>query len=249
MSVDTAIIVPHYNHAALFTGLAPRLAATGLPLIVVDDGSEPAQLEAIRRLQTQHGFHLVTHEVNQGKGGAVMSGLREAAARGHAHALQVDADGQHNLDDIDRLRTESANHPQAMICGRPVFGDDIPAARRWGRKLTNGLVAVETLSRQVPDAMCGFRVYPLDTVVPLLDRYRPGRRMDFDVEILVMASWAGIPMRFVPTQVAYPEDGISHFHYLRDNLIMTGAHARLVVGMLVRSPMLAWRRITGGGGR
>lgn len=241
-----AIVVPHYNHAALFTALVPRLLETGYPLIVVDDGSDPDQRAAVRALAQAHGFHLVVHEDNQGKGGAVMTGLREAAARGYRHALQVDADGQHDLGDIDALCAESGRAPAAMVCGRPVFGDDIPASRRWGRKLTNGLVVVETWSGSIPDAMCGFRVYPLASVVPLLARHRPGRRMDFDVEVLVLASWAGIPMRFVPTRVVYPEDGVSHFHYLRDNVIMTLAHTRLVLGMLWRSPKLAWRALSGG---
>ncbi|KAA9131397.1 glycosyltransferase family 2 protein [Marinihelvus fidelis] len=245
MTYRYAIVVPHYNHAALFEKLAPRLLDTGLPLIVVDDGSDAEQRQAIVALGKNLGFHVALHEENQGKGGAVMTGLRVALDRGYSHALQVDADGQHDLGDIGTLLATSAEAPEAMICGRPVFGDDIPASRRWGRKLTNGLVVLETWSRQVPDAMCGFRVYPLARVVPLLDRHRPGRRMDFDVEVLVLASWAGLPMRFVPTRVVYPEDGVSHFHYLRDNVVMTLAHTRLVIGMLLRSPMLAWRRLRG----
>lgn len=245
MSFRPVLLVPHYNHAALFGALLPKLAAAGLPMVVVDDGSSDEQRRAVQALAAAHAFRLVAHERNQGKGAAVMTGLRAASDAGFSHALQVDADGQHDTADIGRLLAAAEAHPESLVCGQPVFGDDIPASRRWGRKLTNVLVALETWLRQVPDAMCGFRVYPLASVVTLIAATSPGQRMDFDVEVLVRACWRGIPLRVVPTRVRYPAGGVSHFNYLRDNAIISAMHARLMVGMLLRSPALLYRRLRG----
>jgi hypothetical protein len=93
--------------------------------------------------------------------------------------------------------------------------------------------------------MCGFRVYPLNEVLEICDSARLGSRMDFDPEILVRAVWAGIALKYVPVKVNYPEHGTSHFHYLRDNLLISWMHTRLITGMLLRMPLLLrqmWRR-------
>jgi hypothetical protein len=95
--------------------------------------------------------------------------------------------------------------------------------------------------------MCGFRLYPLRTVLEVVDRDGVGRRMDFDVELLVKLVWRGRVLRWIDTQVAYPADGISHFRMLYDNLRLAGMHVRLVLGMLWRAPVLIYRRMRGGG--
>ncbi len=136
-------------------------------------------------------------------------------------------------------------HPDAIICGEPQFDESISPLRYYGRYLTHSLVWLETLSFDIRDAMCGFRLYPLESMVELVDRVNIGSRMAFDPEILVRASWAGVPTRFVPVRVHYPEGGASHFHYLRDNALITWMHTRLIAGMLLRSPCLILRRARG----
>jgi hypothetical protein len=91
--------------------------------------------------------------------------------------------------------------------------------------------------------MCGFRVYPLAPVLKLLDSTRLGSRMDFDVEVLVRLYWRGQPMRWLDTRVSYPLDGVSHFRLFYDNVLMVRLQAMLLAGMLLRLPLLLWRKL------
>lgn len=242
--VDPCAVIPVFEHGQTVGRVVDAAQGCGLRVILVDDGSSAdcaRILDAIA--QGDSGITLLRHPANRGKGAAVQTGLRAAAALGHSHALQVDADGQHALGDIPRLLAESRSSPNAVVCGMPIFGEDAPRSRRVGRRLTNFWVSVHTWSTAIPDAMCGFRVYPLETTVPLLDRVQLGSRMDFDIQVLVRLHWLGIPLRWVPTRVSYPPGGASHFRLRLDNALISRAHTGLFFGMLARTPILAARKL------
>jgi glycosyltransferase involved in cell wall biosynthesis len=237
------IVIPVYNHEGAIGAVVERVRSHGAPIFLVDDGSDPACAAELQRLSAQPNVKLLKHAVNRGKGAAVCTGMRAASGEGFTHALQVDADGQHTLEDIGRFIDEARAHPAAVICGRPVFDASIPKVRYYGRYLTHGMVWLETLSFEIPDALCGFRIYPLGAVNALLAKRGVGERMDFDAEILVRLHWRDVPMRWIDTRVSYPLDGVSHFRLFFDNVLMTSLHVRLVVGMLMRLPLLLWRKI------
>jgi glycosyltransferase involved in cell wall biosynthesis len=218
--------------------------AMGLPCILVDDGSDPPCAAALDRLTSanKERVTLVRHPRNRGKGAAVMSGLARAQELGHSHALQVDADDQHALADIPAFLALAREHPAAVIAGQPIFDSSVPASRLYFRYLTHVLVWVHTLSLDIRDSMCGFRVYPLAPVLDLSRRVRLGRRMDFDVEVLVRLWWDGTEIISLRTPVKYPRDGVSHFRMFQDNVLLTRMHIRLFLGMLVRAPRLVARR-------
>ncbi|HCL54406.1 MAG TPA: glycosyl transferase [Pseudomonas sp.] len=214
----------------------------GLPCVLVDDASDAGCAQVLARLAQQTNVFLVTLPVNQGKGGAVMAGLREAARLGFSHALQVDADGQHDLGDVQTFLEHSRHAPQALVCGYPQYDASVPKGRLYARYLTHVWVWINSLSLQIPDSMCGFRVYPLPATLALIDTVRLGKRMDFDPEILVRLAWRNQPMRWLPTRVHYPQDGLSHFRLVHDNALISKMHAKLFFGMLVRAPAILWRR-------
>ncbi|EIS3744418.1 glycosyltransferase family 2 protein [Aeromonas hydrophila] len=227
------ILIPCYNHAGPLAAVLARLAEYGLPCLLIDDGSEPVAAAELAALAARYPWvTLLRHPHNQGKGGAVMTGLRRAHALGFSHALQVDADGQHDLADIPALLAEARRDPEALISGRPVYDDSVPKGRLYGRYITHVWVWIETLSFAIKDSMCGFRVYPLAATCALLDRVALGRRMDFDTEVMVRLYWAGVAVRFVPTRVIYPADGSSHFQLWRDNRDISWMHTRLVCRLL-----------------
>lgn len=231
--MNPCILIPCYNHAGPLAAVLARLAEFKLPCLLVDDGSEPVAAAALDALAAQHPWvSLLRHPHNQGKGGAVMTGLRRAHELGFSHALQVDADGQHDLADLPALLAEARQHPAALVSGRPLYDDSVPKGRLYGRYITHVWVWIETLSFAIKDSMCGFRVYPLASTCALLERVALGRRMDFDTEVMVRLHWAGVPMRFVPTRVIYPVDGRSHFRLFRDNLDISWMHTRLVCRLL-----------------
>jgi glycosyltransferase involved in cell wall biosynthesis len=238
--MKACVVVPHFDHVEQFRVLLPKLLALHIPLIVVDDASPLESADALARSLEAivPDAVLIRHSINLGKGGAVMTGLRAARERGYTHAVQIDADGQHDCRDVSLLCTAAQASPDSLICGEPAFAD-ISALRYYARYLTLYLIWLETLSTEIRDALCGLRLYPLNPIADLLNRSKLPKRMAFDPEILVRAVWAGIPLKFVPIHVQYPENGRSHFHYVRDNLEIAWMHTRLLCGMLIRIPRLA----------
>src|SRR5690349_598657 len=244
MSFRACAVVPCYNHGATAGAVVERLVAHGLDTLVIDDGSDATTEQALRVLAVQQPrMQVLRLEPNSGKGAAVLHGLREAAKRGFTHALQVDADGQHDLNDVPRFLEEGSRQPNAVVCGQPRYDASAPASRRYGRWITHFWVWLETRSFAIGDALCGFRLYPLAPTVALADRVRLARGMSYDIDVVVRLAWEGLPIVNVPTSVTYPPGGISHFRLLRDNVRISGTHTRLVLGSLLR-PVFPPRRAT-----
>ncbi|MBB6247726.1 glycosyltransferase family 2 protein [Rhodanobacter sp. A1T4] len=241
-------LIPIYNHKDTIARTVYALRAHGLPVVIVDDGSNTATREVLDVLvgeidSTTPDVRLIRLPQNQGKGRALAAGLLVARDAGYTHALQIDADGQHDTADAPRFIVEARANPQAMICGRAVYDDSVPRARLYGRYLTHVCVWIETLSLAIDDSMCGYRLYPLEATCAEIAHAPFPARMDFDTEAAVRLLWRGVPVRNLPTRVIYPENGLSHFRMLHDNLRITAMHTRLLLGMLPRAPGLLWRRL------
>ncbi|HDK6715710.1 TPA: glycosyltransferase [Klebsiella quasipneumoniae] len=243
LNFSPCVVIPCYNHGAMMSRVLARLEPFNLPCIVVDDGSDASTRQELERLAAEiASLTLIRLPQNAGKGAAVIRGLQAAAQAGFSHAVQVDADGQHAIEDIPLLLALAQKHPEALISGQPVYDDSIPRSRLYGRWVTHVWVWIETLSLQLKDSMCGFRVYPLAPTLRLAKRVTLGKRMDFDTEVMVRLYWQGNTSYFVPTRVTYPPDGVSHFDAFRDNRRISLMHTRLFLGMLPRIPSLLFRR-------
>lgn len=238
------VLIPVYNHGSTVRGTVAAIDRYGVPIYLVDDGSEAATRTALDDIAREFPqVRLTRLPRNCGKGAAVIAALRQAHAEGMTHALQIDADGQHDTSDIARFIALGRAHPDAVVCGQPVYDESVPKSRLYGRYVTHFWVWIETLSFAVKDAMCGFRLYPLAATSALIDAVRLPSRMDFDIAIVVHLAWRGAPIENLRTRVIYPPGGISHFDMLRDNLRISRTHTRLVFGMLLRLPILLGRRI------
>lgn len=240
------VVIPVYNHEHAIQGVLAQVLAHGLPVILVDDGCSAACAAVLDQLAAGHPDRVVLerHAVNQGKGGAVLTGFARAERDGYSHVLQVDADGQHSVADVPRFLAAARAAPGAVIAGRPVYDESVPALRLYARYLTHVWVWINTLSLAIRDSMCGFRVYPVAPVLALARRRRLGLRMNFDIEILVRLYWDGLAIVNLPTRVGYPDDGVSHFKAWTDNVLISRLHMTLFFGMLPRIPSLlvrAWR--------
>ncbi len=235
-------IVPVFNHHQKIAAVLVRLNEFILPCIVIDDGSDEPCAQALADLATNHSWiHLVRLAQNSGKGAAVCEGLKIAQNLGYSHALQVDADGQHDLNDVPLFLTQAQQTPNAVISGWRSY-DAMPPSRRSGRKLTDFWVNINTLSTQVKDSMCGYRLYPLQATMKLLAHKKIGARMDFDTDIMVRLYWQGLDVKNIPTKILYQDDIPSHFDILKDNVRISWMHTRLFFGMLLRIPTLLTRR-------
>lgn len=236
-------LIPVYNHGSTAGAVVAALIKKGLPVVMVDDGSDGTTKEQLAEIEKSFDdCYLFTLPQNEGKGGAMIRAFKEAHKLGFTHGLQIDADGQHDLEPVDFFINESKTNPEKIIAGRPVYDESVPKARLYGRKITNFWAAIETLSMDIKDGMCGFRMYPLQPTVDLLNKTRIRKRMEFDTEVLVRLHWRGVRMAFHPVKVIYPEGGISHFDVLKDNLKISWMHTILFFGMLLRFPVLIFRK-------
>lgn len=237
------IIIPVYNHEHAISRVVARLKDYGLPCLLVNDGSSAACSTVLADIARQEAgwITLINLPENGGKGAAVIVGFKEALRLGFTHALQIDADGQHDCKDIGKFIETSRLHPEAMILGKPRFDAGAPKSRLYGRQFTNLWIWINTLSFAIADGMCGFRLYPLAAVQKLISTTPISRRMDFDIDIVVRLFWQGVDAINIETAVDYPYDGVSHFKLWRDNVMISTIHAKLFFGMLKRLPALLLR--------
>ena len=245
-STSHLVLIPSYNSGALVLRTVREALAQWAPVWVVVDGSTDgtgAQLLALTA--TEPHLRVLVLPVNRGKGAAVLHGLEIARREGYTHALTMDADGQHPAGHIGAFMAASQRVPEAMVLGVPQFDASAPALRRRGRRISNWWANLETLGAGVQDSLFGFRVYPIGPLVDVMQSRRWMRRFDFDPEAAVRLAWAGVPPLNLPAPVRYltaAEGGVSHFNYLRDNVLLTGMHIRLMVEFVLRLPLLLLRR-------
>ena len=157
--------------------------------------------------------------------------------------VQLDADAQHEAADVARFLEAARKFPDALVLGRPLFDESAPKSRVYGRRLSQGLVWLATLSREVRDPLCGFRCIPLAPALALMDRIAMGDHMEFEPELAVRLVWEGVPVVNLDTRVRYYPGGISHFDVLWDDLRMAWLYTRLAFGMTARARRLLARRV------
>lgn len=246
MVFKPCIVIPTYNHHATIAATVEKLSRFNLDIFIIDDGSNNETKAVLTTLPSIYSkTQILQLPVNRGKGAAVMHGMLYAQNAGFSHALQIDADGQHNIEDVDQFLTAAKTHPYHVICGKPIYDDTVPKGRLYGRYITHFWVWVETLSFEIQDSMCGFRLYPLESSCQLIREVALPKRMDFDTAIVVRLAWRGLQFINIPTRVIYPENGLSHFNMWHDNVRITKMHTRLCCGMLLRLPLLLWRKLSG----
>jgi len=227
-------LVPTYDNPRTIAEVVRRIRRHLQDVVVVDDGSAAAGRAAVDELKRTGVAHVVRRPKNGGKGAAVKTGLHFAHQLGYTHAVQVDADGQHTIEDIPRFLKVVRDAPDALVLGAPIFDASAPIARLIGRKITQFWTNIETFGRVIEDPMCGFRVYPIQAAI-LANTC--GNAMDFDPEIAVRMVWNGVRVHNLETRVRYvtaADGGVSHFRLGRDNVLISWMHTRLVALALVR---------------
>ncbi len=226
------VLIPSYNPGLRLAATVAAALRQWSPVWVVDDGSTDGSVAQIAEPRVR----VIVRPQNGGKGAAVATGVEAALAAGFTHVLVLDADGQHPAEEIPRFMAASQARPEALVLGLPVFGPEVPRERLYGRKLSVGLVWLETFSRDIGDPLFGFRVYPAAPLHRALAETSAARRFDFDPEIAVRMYWAGVPAINLPASCRYfskAEGGVSHFNYLRDNVRMVWLHTRLIAQLIL----------------
>lgn len=247
-STTHLVLIPSYNPGEMVFETVRAARCHWSPVWVVVDGSTDGTANGlIEMAREDEGLRVMVLPKNRGKGAAVLHGLNEAAALGYSHVLTMDSDGQHPADRIAGFMEVSMQQPDAMILGMPVFDEQAPSLRVKGRRISNGWANLETLWSGIGDSLFGFRVYPIEPLRRVMRKQPWMRRFDFDPEAAVRLCWLGIRPVNLQAKVRYlskDEGGVSHFRYLRDNILLTFMHARLFAGFLLRLPLLLAREIS-----
>jgi glycosyltransferase involved in cell wall biosynthesis len=240
------VLIPSYNPGIKVDETVRNALAQWNPVWVVVDGSTDGSTERLQAMAAHApGLRVIVLPRNRGKGVAVLAGLKAAAASGFTHVLTMDADGQHPAHLIPAFMAAAQAAPGAMILGQPIFDASAPQLRVHGRRLSNFFAEIETCGAGIGDTLFGFRVYPIAPLVDIMQRHTWMRGFDFDPEAAVRLCWAGVRPIRMDAPVRYfraDEGGVSHFQYLRDNVLLVGMHLRLLAGGLLRLPAMIARR-------
>jgi hypothetical protein len=244
-AIKLGFVIPVYNHGSTVGSVIHSLAVYGRPIIVVDDGNDAANKTQIRAAVDSCPLSvLVERKKNGGKGKAMTSGVLKAHELDLTHVFQIDSDAQHDASRASFFIEAAEENPSCLICGTPVFDESVPASRKKGREISNRWARFVSLSDEIVDAMCGFRIYPVAPYCRLLThRAWVDARMGYDADILVHFVWSGVHIKSYPVRVTYPADGISNFRMVRDNIRISLSFTKLFFGMIVRLPLLAFRAI------
>jgi glycosyltransferase involved in cell wall biosynthesis len=245
-SATHLVLIPSFNPGRKVRDTVRDARAQWEPVWIIVDGSTDGSAAVLEEMaRSDPGLRVLVRATNGGKGAAILDGLREAQRAGFTHALTMDSDGQHPATCIRRFMDASRAAPEAMILGEPLFDASAPRVRVRGRRLANWATNLETLWAGIHDTLFGFRVYPIAPLIEVMEQSRWMRRFDFDAEAVVRLSWRGVSAVNLPVPVRYfsrEEGGVSHFHYWRDNVLLTSMYLRLLAGFLLRLPALAARR-------
>lgn len=238
MEYNICFLIPYYNHPENINTLLSTLLEYNIAVIIVDDGSKPPLKDVIKNNSPL--IHIVVHSINQGKGSAVINGMKKAVEMGFTHCFQIDADAQHDLKKINDFLEVSKNYPLDLICAKPIYSKDIPKSRLYGRKITSFWVYVNTLGYIKEDSMIGMRIYPLYSIDKILKSVK-GRRMDFDTDILLSYYKNNINIQWIGVDITYSNNNVSHFKMFKDNVLISLMHARHFLYI----PILLLKKISG----
>jgi glycosyltransferase involved in cell wall biosynthesis len=237
-SIAIAVAVPVFNNERTVANVVRGVMALDLPVLVIDDGSTDGSSHALAGLPVSH----IDFPVNRGKGTAIRAALQWAEENNFSHLITIDADGQHDPQDIPRFIEKIRDFPSRIIVGKRHFSTDVPGKSRFGRAWSNLWTRIVS-GKATPDSQSGFRAYPAGLLAGMSFL---GRRYEFEVEVLARAAWAGLEFDSVDVSVRYFQgpERVSHFKPLRDNFRISIIYALLVFRRLLPIPH---RKIHGNG--
>lgn len=225
-------VIPVYNHKDGLRIIAPAVAQYG-DLLIVDDGSTDTSVGP------EYGEYaeIIRHPENKGKGAAITTALHYAQRHKYSHIITIDADRQHLPDDIPLFLAAITANPRALIVGVRDFAsqpESIPRSASMGRSFSNFWFRVQT-GQKGADTQSGFRAYPVKALTFLncsCSRYT------FETEVLVRASWAGVPLVWQDIRVHYQKAGerISHMHRVKDNVRLSLLNTHLTMRAIIPWP-------------
>jgi glycosyltransferase involved in cell wall biosynthesis len=226
VSQQIAIVIPVYNNPKTIRKVVEDTLLLNMKVIVIDDGSEQ-EVEAL--LEKNERLLVIRHQVNKGKGKALLTAAITAKEQGFEHMIAIDGDGQHYPVEVEKLLPLIAEN--TIVIGNRKFKEDVPNSSKFGRAFSNFWIFTES-GRWLSDTQSGFRSYPLS----ILDLNLKQSHYDFEIEVLIKHLWKKRKIKEVEIEVYYPPKGtrVSHFDKVTDNVRLSKLHSRLVFKNIFR---------------
>ncbi len=203
--LEVIAVIPAFNAAGSVGAVAAGALRHVREVIVVDDGSADETAARAR----DAGARVVSHAGNMGKGAALKTGFALALKSGCGAVVTLDADGQHDPEDIPRL-IGAAIGPAGIVIGARLWDRaKIPPARYWANMVGVKAISWRTGSA-LGDSQSGFRLYKSEVIAGL---DFTGGRFETETELLIRAGLKGFKIASVPVRAAYSEDIIKRSHF------------------------------------
>ncbi|TSC51777.1 MAG: glycosyl transferase family 2 [Parcubacteria group bacterium LiPW_72] len=194
MRDEIFIIIPAYNEAARIGAVLEGVKKYCRNIIVVDDGSDDQTSEVAKRYKVI----ALRHKVNLGKGAALKTGYEAALKLGAKILVFMDADGQHQAEDIPRL-VQGIKEGYDLVIGMRRLNQRMPLSMRVGNKIFSKLIHC-FYNFNLPDTQCGFRAFRA-SVYPGIQWMAQG--YEVETEMLLSALRGKLRCAAIPIQAIY----------------------------------------------
>jgi len=207
-SSDICALIPAFNEEAAIGEVVKKVSAHLDTVLVIDDGSSDHTSEAAQAA----GAVTIRLEPNQGKGAAIKAGFKEAGARNMRAVVCMDADGQHDPNEIP-LFLNAQDKGDIILGCRMSKTDDMPFVRACTNRFMSWLIS-KYAGQRILDTQCGYRMIK-QHVWESVTIERLG--YDMESEFLIKASRQGFQVHEVPIATIYNQ-ATSDIHPIRDTI-------------------------------
>lgn len=213
IAYNCCVIIPTYNNCKTLERVINGVMCFTKNIIVVNDGCTDNTKEILKKYSEINQIHLPK---NKGKGNALYIAILKAAILNFDYAISIDSDGQHYPTDIPKFidKLEKSENKNLLIVGaRNLNATGMPKKNTFANKFSNFWYWAET-GKKLYDTQCGFRLYPVKKIAEL---NLITTKYEFEIEVIVKASWSGIQVKNIPINVLYDDkERVSHFRPFKD---------------------------------
>ena len=215
---NLAILIPAFNPNQNIVDLVLNLSILKWnEIIIINDGSSKESQIFFDALNKIENVRILTHPLNQGKGAALKTGIDYLNNKKNElyGVISADSDGQHLLEDIEKIANEVINRKNDIIFGVRSFDNETPLRSKFGNKITKYLLYVFN-GISLDDTQTGLRYLPVSIFNAFLTL--PGKKYEFELECIFAIKKLGYNITQIPIKTVYIDDNKdSHFRPLIDS--------------------------------
>lgn len=205
---NVAILIPAYNEQATITTVIDGCLHYTSHIYVIDDGSTDETLSVLKKTTAT----VYADPINQGKGSALTKGFSHLIEKSYAGVITLDADGQHNPDDLPHFFDQIQKNPDQLIIGARRFNaQQAPRTRLLANKVADFFISCAA-KKSLYDTQSGFRYYPISFLKHYFLHAPQAARFALETEILIQAVKMGVAIAYVNIASYYPENGRGSYY-------------------------------------